>query len=39
VSTDEGIVASDDEASEKALVMKKAVFSDNCNPAAPVEVA
>jgi len=39
VSTDEGIVASDDEASEKALVMKKAVFSDNCNPAAPIEVA
>ena len=38
VSTDEGIVASDDEASEKALVMKKAVFSDNCNPAAPIEV-
>ena len=39
VSTDEGIVASDDETSEKALVMKKAVFSDNCNPAAPIEVA
>ena len=39
VSTDEGIVASDDEASEKALVIKKAVLSDNCNPTAPIEVA
>ena len=39
VSTDEGIVASDDETSEKALVIKKAVLSDNCNPAAPIEVA